>query len=166
MPKQPWPASRSLPSVDGNTHVLEQPFIVIATQNPVEQFGTFSLPEAQVTGKIAIGSEDLIEGMLANRLLARWGYYSDESGQGGSYSKEIASKMLVCKSADEMVSSLKKDKAQLAFGVQSMLWGDFAGIEQVYQPAYGIMVYAGATLPNVDCAGVARDFMEFITRCV
>lgn len=109
--------------MDGNTHVLEQPFIVIATQNPVEQFGTFSLPEAQVTGKIAIGSEDLIEGMLANRLLARWEYYSDESGQGGSYSKEIASKMLVCKSADEMVSSLKKDKAQLAFGVQSMLWG-------------------------------------------
>lgn len=121
---------------------------------------------AQVTGKIAIGSEDLIEGMLANRLLARWGYYSDESGQGGSYSKEIASKMLVCKSADEMVSSLKKDKAQLAFGVQSMLWGEFDGIEQVYQPAYGTMVYAGATLPNADCAGVARDFMEFITRCV
>ena len=121
---------------------------------------------AQVKGKIAIGSEDLIEGMLANSLLARWGYYSDESGQGGSYSKEIAGKLLVCKSIDEMVLSLRKDKAQLAFGVQSMLWGDYSGIEQIYQPAYGTMSYAGATLPDADYAGVARDFMEFITRCV
>ncbi|MGN0039080.1 MAG: AAA family ATPase [Coriobacteriales bacterium] len=35
-------------TVDGTTHVLQQPFIVIATQNPVEQFGTFPLPEAQL----------------------------------------------------------------------------------------------------------------------
>ena len=34
-------------TVDGNTHELPEPFIVIATQNPVEQEGTFELPEAQ-----------------------------------------------------------------------------------------------------------------------
>ncbi|RMF93421.1 MAG: MoxR family ATPase [Planctomycetota bacterium] len=34
-------------TVDGTTHVLESPFIVIATQNPVEHEGTFPLPEAQ-----------------------------------------------------------------------------------------------------------------------
>ncbi len=34
-------------SVDGETHQLPDPFIVIATQNPVEQEGTFGLPEAQ-----------------------------------------------------------------------------------------------------------------------
>ena len=34
-------------SVDGTTHALPQPFVVIATQNPVEQEGTFQLPEAQ-----------------------------------------------------------------------------------------------------------------------
>jgi MoxR-like ATPase len=34
-------------SVDGETHALPDPFIVIATQNPVEQEGTFALPEAQ-----------------------------------------------------------------------------------------------------------------------
>ena len=34
-------------SVDGTTHSLPSPFIVIATQNPVEQEGTFRLPEAQ-----------------------------------------------------------------------------------------------------------------------
>ena len=35
-------------TVDGNTHALEPPFIVIATQNPVDHEGTFPLPEAQL----------------------------------------------------------------------------------------------------------------------
>ena len=35
-------------TVDGDTHALPDPFFVIATQNPVEQEGTFPLPEAQV----------------------------------------------------------------------------------------------------------------------
>ena len=34
-------------TVDGETHPLPEPFFVIATQNPVEQEGTFALPEAQ-----------------------------------------------------------------------------------------------------------------------
>lgn len=35
-------------TVDGDTRVLERPFMVIATQNPVETQGTFPLPEAQL----------------------------------------------------------------------------------------------------------------------
>lgn len=35
-------------TVDGETHVLAQPFFVIATQNPIEQYGTYPLPEAQI----------------------------------------------------------------------------------------------------------------------
>ena len=35
-------------SVDGRTYTLAQPFIVFATQNPVEHEGTFPLPEAQL----------------------------------------------------------------------------------------------------------------------
>ena len=34
-------------TVDGTTYLLEPPFIVIATQNPIEMEGTFPLPEAQ-----------------------------------------------------------------------------------------------------------------------
>ena len=33
---------------DGITHVMKPPFFVIATQNPIEQEGTYSLPEAQL----------------------------------------------------------------------------------------------------------------------
>jgi MoxR-like ATPase len=35
-------------TVDGSTHGLERPFLVIATQNPVEYEGTYPLPEAQL----------------------------------------------------------------------------------------------------------------------
>ena len=35
-------------TVDGVTHDVPQPFIVIATQNPIEQLGTYKLPEAQM----------------------------------------------------------------------------------------------------------------------
>ena len=34
-------------SLDGVTHALPKPFLVMATQNPVETYGTFHLPEAQ-----------------------------------------------------------------------------------------------------------------------
>jgi MoxR-like ATPase len=35
-------------SVDGKTHALPDPFFVIATQNPVEFYGTYPLPESQL----------------------------------------------------------------------------------------------------------------------
>jgi MoxR-like ATPase len=35
-------------TVEGNTYELPRPFIVIATQNPIEQEGTYPLPEAQL----------------------------------------------------------------------------------------------------------------------
>ncbi|MDF2519717.1 MAG: ATPase associated with various cellular 3 [Clostridia bacterium] len=35
-------------SVEGETYRLEKPFFVLATQNPIESYGTFPLPEAQL----------------------------------------------------------------------------------------------------------------------
>ena len=35
-------------TIDGETHALAEPFIVIATQNPIEHEGTYPLPEAQL----------------------------------------------------------------------------------------------------------------------
>lgn len=46
-------------TVDGETRVLEAPFFVIATQNPVETLGCFPLPEAQMDRflmKLSMGS--------------------------------------------------------------------------------------------------------------
>ncbi|WP_242694267.1 AAA family ATPase [Proteiniclasticum aestuarii] len=35
-------------TVDGETRILDRPFMVLATQNPIESYGTFPLPEAQM----------------------------------------------------------------------------------------------------------------------
>ena len=54
-------------TVEGDTRALPQPFLVLATQNPVEQGGTYPLPEAQ------------IDRFLVRLLL---GYPSEESELG------------------------------------------------------------------------------------
>ena len=62
-------------TVEGETHDLGDPFFVLATQNPVEQEGTFPLPEAQVDRfliKTAVGYPDRAgEQQLLDRRLAR-----------------------------------------------------------------------------------------------
>jgi MoxR-like ATPase len=48
-------------TVDGETHPVNAPFMVIATQNPIEQAGTYRLPEAQLDRfllKASIGYPD------------------------------------------------------------------------------------------------------------
>lgn len=53
-------------TIDGVTHILDKPFLVLATQNPVENQGTFPLPEAQLDRffiKVNMGYPTLAEGM-------------------------------------------------------------------------------------------------------
>lgn len=49
-------------TMDGNTYKIDEPFIVLATQNPIEYEGTFPLPEAQLDRfmmKIRIGYPEM-----------------------------------------------------------------------------------------------------------
>lgn len=53
-------------TVDGMTHTLEHPFMVVATQNPIEYEGTFPLPEAQLDRflmRISVGYPEFTEEM-------------------------------------------------------------------------------------------------------
>src|SRR4030043_90162 len=59
-------------TIDGVTHALPRPFLVMATQNPVELEGTFPLPEAQIDRfllRIVIGYPSERE---ENSILARY----------------------------------------------------------------------------------------------
>lgn len=60
-------------TVDGETRYLDEPFLVIATQNPIETAGTFQLPEAQLDRfimKLAMGYPDKQEEInIINRFL-------------------------------------------------------------------------------------------------
>ena len=61
-------------TVGGETHALEKPFFVMATQNPIEQEGTYPLPEAQLDRfffKLHVGYSNRSELMeILNRTTA------------------------------------------------------------------------------------------------
>jgi len=51
-------------TIEGETHSLKKPFFVLATQNPIEQEGTYPLPEAQIDRflmKLSTGYTDSVE---------------------------------------------------------------------------------------------------------
>ena len=62
-------------SVDGVTHPLPSPFVVLATDNPIEYEGTYPLPEAQLDrfiARVSLGYLDAEgEAEMARRRLAR-----------------------------------------------------------------------------------------------
>ena len=62
-------------SIDGETHQLPKPFIVLATDNPIEYEGTYPLPEAELdrfTARIRLGYlDEQGEAEMARRRLAR-----------------------------------------------------------------------------------------------
>ena len=59
-------------TIEGTTHKLSRPFIVLATQNPIEYEGTYPLPEAQMDRfliklKVGYPDEDVEVGILQGR---------------------------------------------------------------------------------------------------
>lgn len=66
-------------SSDGHSYPLQKPFFVIATQNPVTQYGTFPLPESQLDRfamRLSLGypAAEVVSGACCNRmaLVMRW----------------------------------------------------------------------------------------------
>jgi MoxR-like ATPase len=66
-------------TIDGITHKMEMPFMVLATQNPIEQEGTYRLPEAQLDRflfKIVVPYPTEIEELT---ILQRFGYMDNDA---------------------------------------------------------------------------------------
>lgn len=59
-------------SIDGETHKLGEPFMVLATQNPVEYEGTYPLPEAQLDRFLMKLTVDYIPQKFENMLLQKY----------------------------------------------------------------------------------------------
>jgi MoxR-like ATPase len=62
-------------TIDGTSYALQLPFLVVATQNPIEYEGTYPLPEAQLdrfTARLSLGYPPLVEEarMLAEQTTA------------------------------------------------------------------------------------------------
>lgn len=76
-------------SIDGSTRQLERPFIVIATQNPIDNQGTFPLPEAQ---------------MDRFMMKIRMGYPTDEE------SVEILRRTVASRSVNDLSSIISREQ--------------------------------------------------------
>ena len=74
-------------SVDGITYPLEPPFMVLATQNPIEYEGTYPLPEAQLdrfTMRLSLGYPPLAEEARMLDEQTSWGAGSAAGKAGGA----------------------------------------------------------------------------------
>src|SRR3954470_11119757 len=72
-------------TIDGHSHSLPRPFMVIATQNPVEHHGTYPLPESQLDRflmRLRIGYPDAASERLILRNREREGAPPAQSGLG------------------------------------------------------------------------------------
>jgi MoxR-like ATPase len=61
-------------TIDGTTHALKPPFLIVATQNPVDHEGTFPLPEAQLDRfliKLSLGYPALDEEAQMLEMLSK-----------------------------------------------------------------------------------------------
>ncbi len=70
-------------TIDGDTHILPKPFMVMATQNPVEYSGTFPLPEAQLDRflmKVKLGylTEKEEAALLNQHKMVKLGYLTEK----------------------------------------------------------------------------------------
>ena len=60
-------------TIGGQSHALPRPFLVMATQNPIEQEGTYPLPEAQTDRFLFKLLVDYPSADAEHRMLKRWG---------------------------------------------------------------------------------------------
>ena len=78
-------------TVDGKTYQMDAPYTIIATQNPVEQEGTYRLPEAQLDRfmmKITVGYPDVDDGLEILRRHQQKADFTDVSSLTPFISKE------------------------------------------------------------------------------
>jgi MoxR-like ATPase len=65
-------------TIGGQSHPLPRPFLVMATQNPIEQEGTYPLPEAQTDRFLFKLVVDYPSEDVEHRLIKRWGRLTEQ----------------------------------------------------------------------------------------
>ncbi|OWA34698.1 magnesium chelatase [Saccharibacillus sp. O16] len=116
-------------SVDGETMKLEQPFMVLATQNPVDNQGTFPLPEAQMDRfmiRMKLGYPSAAEGREILRRTVQAGGLSVGSVEATATAQEVLEAQAACRQVkinddllDYMVAlaDASRSHAELALGI-------------------------------------------------
>lgn len=101
-------------TIGDSTHKLDRPFLVLATQNPVEQEGTYSLPEAQLDRfmfKVLVDYPNKVEEL---KILQNFGISSSESISSILTKDEVLM-------AQQMVEKVKVDESLQVY-IVNLIW--------------------------------------------
>ncbi|WP_210415948.1 AAA family ATPase [Humibacter ginsenosidimutans] len=176
-------------TVDGVSHPVGSPFVVIATQNPVEQAGTYSLPEAQLDRFLIKTSLGYPDHETTVRLLME----SSNRARAASVSAIIAAESvttMVQLAADvhadgavmgylsELVSATRADKdASLGVSIRGALalaraaktWAISTGRtyvtpDDVRELAVPVLAHRVIVDPEAEFAGVTAE--DIVTRAI
>ena len=93
-------------TIDGETHKLSPQFMVVATQNPIEQQGVYPLPEAQLDRflfKLLVGYPDADE---EKRIVVQYGARTGAPGPADFGIRTLADETILAAAAD-VVKSVK-----------------------------------------------------------
>lgn len=138
-------------TVDGQTYKIPEPFIVLATQNPVDSLGTYPLPEAQMDRffmRISLGYPGKLEEMY---MIYRFGQQSPlktlqpvASAQDILVLQEMVTKIYVDKSLYEFIVDIVRNtrdnpnvtlgaspRASIALSKAAQAWAFYNGREFV-----------------------------------
>lgn len=130
------------------------------TINRLQELGKYD-------GLIAIADpETTTEGWMANRALARWGFYSDESGRDGEYVDAAVDRVRLYDTQEDAMAAVASGECQLGFALRCTLRERFTDVEECYVVPYGADVfYKAASVMGSEKGAVMRDFLMFITMC-
>ena len=148
-------------SVGGHYHALPEPFHVLATQNPIEQEGTYPLPEAQLDRfllQIDVGYPD--RGAEKRMLIATTGVAEDRAEQAMSAdelraAQRLIRRMPVGESVVEAILSLvragRPDSSDIEEVKRHVVWGPGPRASQALMLAIRARaVLEGRIAPSID----------------
>lgn len=148
-------------SVDGMTHSLPNPFMTLATQNPVETYGTFHLPEAQLDRflmRLSLGYPDReAEMLMLDKMPQKLEVTPVMTLEDVVKLREIASKITVSENVKAYILSITaatRNDAQFRLGVSPR------GSIALYKASQAMALIAGrAFVTPDDVKAVAVDVL-------
>ena len=122
-------------TIGGQTHLLPKPFLVMATQNPLEQEGTYPLPEAQTDRFLFKLLVDYPSEQEEREMMDRWGQLS------------MQPKLSAVSSGEELLSLRGKvDEVHLSAPLQAYMLALVRATREAASSANGVTGSAGKVL--------------------
>ena len=172
-------------TIDGITHLMDFPFLVIATQNPIEQEGTYRLPEAQLDRflfKIIIGYPTVNEEiniLLNQQSLAQNSLLNDvqkiiSTSQISEYRK-IINQVIIDPKLVEFIANIineTRNNASLYLGASpraslailraskanaAIMGRDFVNPEDIIEMAVPVLRHRLILTPEKEMEGISAD---------